>query len=101
VLSVPPPRVPPVERDLTVDVPDRVPAGEVTAAIQAAGRGLLVGLALAGTYRGHPLGADERSLTYRLQFGGGDAPTSEAEVDAAIGTISGSLTANLGARIRG
>jgi phenylalanyl-tRNA synthetase beta subunit len=54
-----------------------------------------------GTYRGHPLGADERSLTYRLQFGGGDRPTPEAEVDAVIGTIGGSLTANLGARIRG
>ncbi|HET7181130.1 MAG TPA: phenylalanine--tRNA ligase subunit beta, partial [Candidatus Limnocylindrales bacterium] len=101
VLAVPPPRVPPVERDLTVDVPDRVPAGDVTAAIHAAGGALLAGAALVGTYRGHPLGPDERSLTYRLRFGGGEAPTSEAEVDAAIGTISGVLTANLGARIRG
>jgi phenylalanyl-tRNA synthetase beta chain len=101
VLSVPPPRVPPIERDLTVDVPDRVPAGDVAAAIRAAGGSLLLTATLVGTYRGHPLGADERSLTYRLQLGGGEKPPSEAEVDAAIGTISGSLMSNLGARIRG
>jgi len=101
VLAVPPPRVPPVERDLTVDVPDRVPAGEVTSAIHAAGGAALADVALVGTYRGHPLGPDERSLTYRLRFGGGEKPPSEADVDAAIGTISGVLTANLGARIRG
>ena len=101
VLSVPPPRVPPAERDLTVDVPDRVPAGGVTVAIRQSAGSSLTDATLVGTYRGHPLGPDERSLTYRLRFGGGDKPPSEAEVDAAIGTISGSLTANLGARIRG
>jgi phenylalanyl-tRNA synthetase beta chain len=101
VQSVPPPRVPPVERDLTVDVPDRVPAGDVIAAIRRAGGELLSDAALTGTYRGHPLGPDERSLTFRLRFGGAEKPPSEAEVDAAIGTISGALTANLGARFRG
>ncbi|MES1239803.1 MAG: hypothetical protein ABUL57_02970, partial [Chloroflexota bacterium] len=101
VQAVPPPRVPPVERDLTVDVPDRVPAGDVTAAIRRAAGDLLVDAALVGTYRGHPLGPDERSLTYRLRFGGGDKPPSDAEIDAAIGTIGASLTALLGARIRG
>ena len=100
VQSVAPPRVPPAERDLTVDVPDRVPAGDVIAAIRAAGGELLAEASLVGTYRGHPLGPDERSLTFRLRFGA-DRPPSEADVDAAIGTISGSLTANLGARIRG
>ncbi|MES1239441.1 MAG: hypothetical protein ABUL57_01120, partial [Chloroflexota bacterium] len=101
VIAAPPPRVPPVERDLTVDVADRVPAGDVTAAIDAAAGDQLVDATLVGTYRGHPLGPDERSLTYRLRFGGADKPPTEAEVDAAIGTISASLTANLGARIRG
>ena len=101
VQSVPPPRVPPVERDLTVDVPDRVPAGDVVAVIRAAGGELLADATLTGTYRGHPLGPEERSLTFRLRFGGGDAPPTEAQLDAAIGTIGSALTANLGARIRG
>jgi phenylalanyl-tRNA synthetase beta chain len=101
VQSVPPPRVPPVERDLTVDIPDRVPAGDVVAAIRSAGGALLVEATLVGTYRGHPLGPNARSLTFRLRFGGGERAVPEPEVDAAIGTISGSLTANLGARIRG
>jgi phenylalanyl-tRNA synthetase beta chain len=101
VQSVPPPRVPPVERDLTVDVPDRVTAGDVIDAVRAAGGDLLVEATLVGTYRGHPLGPDERSLTFRLRFGGGEAATPESDIDATIGTISRSLTANLGARIRG
>jgi phenylalanyl-tRNA synthetase beta chain len=101
VQSVPPPRVPPVERDLTIDVPDSVPAGDVIARLNEAGGDLLTDAALVGTYRGHPLGPDERSLTFRLRFGGGETPTAEADVDATIGTISGALTANLGARIRG
>lgn len=101
VQAVPPPRVPPNERDLTVDVPDAVPAGDVIARIHAHGGRLLADATLAGTYRGHPLGPEERSLTFRLRFGGGEHPPSDADVDAAIGTISSALTAHLGARIRG
>jgi phenylalanyl-tRNA synthetase beta chain len=100
VQAVPLPRVQPVARDLTVDVPDTVAAGDVLGIVRAEGGPLLAKASLVGTYRGQPLGPDERSLTFRLLFGGTDEPPAEADVDAAIGTIGRALTAHLGARIR-
>jgi phenylalanyl-tRNA synthetase beta chain len=100
VLVEPLPRVQPIERDLTIDVPDRVPAADVATAIRGAGGPLLRTVTLAGTYRGKPLGPDERSLTYRLRFGTGDRAPDEAEIEAAISTITASLEHHLGARIR-
>ena len=100
VRAVPLPRFQPIERDLTIDVPDAVPAASVAAGIQTAGGETLEAATLVGTYRGQPLGPDERSLTYRLRFGAADRALADAEVDAAIGTITGALAAQLGARIR-
>ena len=100
VLVEPLPRVQPIERDLTVDVPDRVPAADVSAAIRGAGGPLLLGATLTGTYRGKPLDPNERSLTHRLRFGAGDRTLEDAEVEAALSTITASLEHHLGARIR-
>ena len=100
VLVEPLPKVQPIERDLTVDVPDRVPAADVSARIREAGGPLLLDATLTGTYRGKPLGPEERSLTHRLRFGAGDRALDDAEVEAAIGTITAALQHHLGARIR-
>jgi len=94
------PRVQPIERDLTVDVDDSVPAADVLRAVSDAGAELLEGATLVGTYRGHPLGPGERSLTYRLRFGAADRALLDADVDAALAAIGGALTHHLGARIR-
>ncbi|HXG27055.1 MAG TPA: phenylalanine--tRNA ligase subunit beta, partial [Candidatus Binatia bacterium] len=94
------PRVLPLERDLTVDVPDRVPQGDVAARIRESAGPLLRDLTLTDVYRGRPLGHDERALTYRLRFGGADGSADEAEIDAAISTITASLEHHLGARFR-
>ena len=100
VQANPLPHIQPVERDLTVDVVDDLAAAEVLGTIRAAGGALLEATTLVGTYRGHPLGPDERSLTYRLRFGADDRSLTDAEVDAAIEAISGALTHQEGARIR-
>ena len=100
IVAKPLPRVQPVERDLTIDVPDRVPASDVAARIRAGGGDLLQAATLTGTYRGKPLGPDERSLTYRLRFGTGERTPDEAAIEAAISTITASLEHHLGARIR-
>jgi phenylalanyl-tRNA synthetase beta chain len=94
------PRFQPIERDLTVDVPDTVPAADVVREVLERGGPTLLDAALVGTYRGHPLGPDERSLTFRLRFAAANRALADAEIDEAIGTISGSLTNQLGARIR-
>jgi phenylalanyl-tRNA synthetase beta chain len=101
VQVTPLPHVLPLERDLTVDVPDAIPAAEVARAIEEAGGEGLEDATLAGTYRGHPLGPDERSLTYRLRFEAGDRALTDADVDAAVEAIAGALKHQLGARIRG
>ena len=100
IFAEPLPRVQPIERDLTVDVPDRVPAADVSARIREAGGPLLLDATLTGTYRGKPLGPDERSLTHRLRFSAVDRAIDDAEIDAALSTITGSLEHHLGARIR-
>ena len=100
VSSVPPPRFQPVDRDMTVDVSDSVPGASVARGIRDAGGPQLQDALLVGTYRGHPLGADERSLTFRLRFGAADRQLSDAEVDAAIAEIGVALTHHSGARIR-
>jgi phenylalanyl-tRNA synthetase beta chain len=99
-MIAPLPRVQPIERDLTLDLRDGVPAGDVLTGIRAAGRPLLLDATLTGTYRGKPLADDERSLTYRLRFGAGDRALDETEVETAIRTITASLANDLGARIR-
>jgi phenylalanyl-tRNA synthetase beta chain len=100
VQAEPLPHVLPVERDLTVDVDDRVPAADVSRTAREAGGELLLGAELVGTYRGHPLGPQERSLTYRLRFGAGDRTLTDPEIDAAVATITGALKHQVGARIR-
>jgi phenylalanyl-tRNA synthetase beta chain len=94
------PHVLPIERDLTIDVPDSVDAAAVTRQVTASGGPALQAASLAGTYRGQPLGPDERSLTFRLRFGAPDRAISEEEVDAAIRTITDELVGHLGSRIR-
>jgi phenylalanyl-tRNA synthetase beta chain len=98
---VPPPRVPAPERDLAVVVGDDRSAGDVAAAIEAAGGGLLASASLFDVYRGRPLRDDERSLAYRLRFFAADRTLTEAEVDGAVAAIVGELERRLGARIRG
>jgi phenylalanyl-tRNA synthetase beta chain len=100
VSSVPPPRFPPIERDLTVDVADTVAAADVAGRVREAGGVHLEAVTLVGTYRGHPLGPDERSLTYRLRFSAPDRALADAELDSAVDAISGALVHNIGARIR-
>jgi phenylalanyl-tRNA synthetase beta chain len=94
------PRFQPVERDLTVDVPDRVPAAEVATRLRNAGGDLLEHAALVGQYRGHPLGPDERSLTFRLRFAAAERALTDDDVDGAISTITAALADHVGARIR-
>ncbi len=100
VESEPLPHAQPIERDVTVDVPDAVTAGDATRAVLDSGGSLLESAALVGTYRGHPLPPDMRSLTFRMLFAAPDRVPGDAEVEAAIGAITGALEHRLGGRIR-
>ena len=92
-------RHPEVERDLAIVVPEATAAAAVQAAITARGGELLRDVRLFDIYRGVPLGADEKSLAYRLQFGAPERTLTEAEIEAAVASIVGGL-ADVGGRLR-
>ena len=92
-------RHPEVDRDLAIVVPEATAAAAVQAAIGERGGELLRDVRLFDIYRGAPLGADEKSLAFRLRFGAPDRTLTEAEIEAAIATIVAGLPA-IGGRLR-
>jgi phenylalanyl-tRNA synthetase beta chain len=95
-----PPRHPAVERDLAVVVAEGRPAAEVASAIRRHGGDLLTAVDLFDVYRGRPLEATHKSLAWRLRFQAPDRTLTEAEIDAAIASISAGLSSDVEARIR-
>jgi phenylalanyl-tRNA synthetase beta chain len=87
------------ERDLAIVVGDAVPAASIAEAIRSAGGPDLRSVALFDIYRGAPLGADEKSLAWRLVFQADDRTLTEAELDAAISAIEAAAR-RVGGRIR-
>lgn len=86
---------PAVERDLAVVVPEVTPAGQVADLISAEAGSALDGLVLFDVYRGAPVGADEKSLAFRLQLHGDDEAAPDRVMEGLVGAI-----ASAGWRIR-
>ncbi len=98
----------PVERDIAVIVAEAVTHGQLMQAIHAAPtEGLLQSAVLFDIYRPKadaPAGAlavGEKSLAVRLTLGLGDAPLTDAQIDAAMNAVVSHLGQQLGARLRG
>lgn len=66
--------------DLAFVVADEVPAADVLRTLNKAGGDLLFASELFDTFRSDQLGADRRSLAYRLRFQAGDRTLTDAEV---------------------
>jgi phenylalanyl-tRNA synthetase beta chain len=94
-----PSRHPAGERDIAVVVPETVPAAAVAEVIRSVAGALLVSLGLFDIYRGTPLGADEKSLAWRLVFQADDRTLTEAEIESAIGAVTAAVS-RIGGRIR-
>ncbi len=94
-----PARHPDVERDIAIVVDESRPSGDVGALIGQTAGPLLREARLFDVYRGAPLAADERSLAFRLRFAADDRTLTEAEVEAAMATLTEALIAT-GGRIR-
>ena len=95
-----PDALPGMDRDIAVVVPLAVPAGAVEAIILEHGGVHLRSVRLFDQYRGAPLGADERSLAYRLRFEAVDGTLPDSAVEAAVERVVAVLSARLGARLR-
>ncbi len=93
-------RVPLVERDIAVVVPESRPAGDVEAVIRRSAGTLLRSISLFDVYRGAPLADGELSLAFRLTLQAGDRTLTDAEIDGLVAAVVSGLDRELGAHIR-
>jgi phenylalanyl-tRNA synthetase beta chain len=94
------PRFPPVRRDLAFVVPEEVPAGELGAALLAAGGDLLWGASLFDVFHGGSLPPNTKSLAFAVDFRAPDRTLTDEEAQGAVDAIVAALASGFGAELR-
>lgn len=94
------PVTPAVTRDLALLVPDAVPVGSVTSAVQDTAGGLLELVGVIDEYRGAGLPPGRRGVALRLVFRRRDRTLRDAEVDAVMERIITQLGQTLDTTVR-
>ncbi len=94
------PKVPPVERDLAIVLPEGTLHEEVLRAIQTAGAPLLQEARLFDLYKGKQVSAGKISMAFRLQFSDGDRTLTDEEVATTHQKILKALETSLSAVLR-
>jgi phenylalanyl-tRNA synthetase beta chain len=100
------PRFQPAERDLAVIVSDEVTHDQLLAAIRCADTGgLLRDAMLFDVYKPQQsvpgLASNEKSLAVRLTLARPDATLTDDQIESAVRAVIGSVSAQLGGRLRG
>ena len=93
-------RFPSADIDLAFVIEDRVPAAVVRATISSVGSPLLRDLELFDVFRSESLGADRRSLAFRLRFQADDRTLTDAEVAVVRQAIIDEVVATHDATLR-
>jgi len=93
-------RFPAIRRDLSVVVPEEVPAHSVLDAVRNLAGSLLADLQLFDVYRGEGIDSGSKSLSVGLTLQDSSRTLKEAEVDALLARVIASLRAELGAELR-
>ena len=93
-------KIPPVQRDLAIVVPDPVSYADLHAAVRQEGRPLLEEALLFDLYQGKQVPAGKKSLAFRLIFSDADRTLTEAEIQAAHQKILGRLQQQFAAVLR-
>ena len=91
---------PEVRQDLAFVVGDDVPAAELVAAIHDAGGPELREVAIFDEYRGEQIGADRRSLAFRVVFGSHERTLTDEDVAPLRSAIVETLGERFGAVLR-
>ncbi|MGZ4149678.1 MAG: phenylalanine--tRNA ligase subunit beta [Actinomycetota bacterium] len=94
------PRFPPVRRDLAFVVPEDVPAGELGAALWAAGGDLLWASSLFDVFRGRSLPPGTKSLAFAVDFRAPDRTLTDEEAQRGVDAIVAALASGFGAELR-
>ena len=95
------PKYPSISRDLAVVLPESVSAGEVLAAVKAAGGALLADYHLFDVYTGERVEKGTRSLAISVLFRSEDRTLTDEEADAPFRAIVSQLEKLFGAKLRG
>ena len=93
-------RFPAVRRDLSLVVPEAVPASEVRECIERAGAGVLEDLKPFDVYFGEGIDSGMKSISLALIFQSRSRTLDDTEVNAALSVILDSLAGELGAALR-
>ena len=96
----PPPAFPPVKRDLSLCVPERVTYAEVDGAIREAAGPLASRVELIDRYVGPQLAPGTYSLTFSLEYRDPSRTLTAAEADELHRRVTASLAGRLGTQLR-
>ncbi len=88
-------------RDLALVVDKTMPYERVDSVVRSCALEALQEILLFDVYEGKGIPEDKKSLAVRLTFGRCDRTLTDAEVNAAVETITAALDRDLGARLRG
>ncbi|MEZ6244026.1 MAG: hypothetical protein R3B57_13400 [Phycisphaerales bacterium] len=94
------PAFPPIERDLSLIVPEDLAWARVESLVEGAGLERLEGCSFVGTYRGKQVGEGKKSVTLRLRFRDPSRTLRHEEVDPQVEAVVASAKRELGAEVR-
>ncbi len=93
------PRFPGVKVDVAILAPGDLPAGELAAAIEAAGKGVVADLDLFDLYRGESLGAGKKSLAWHVLLQSEKKTLTDKDAQKFLGRVERAVE-KLGAELR-
>jgi phenylalanyl-tRNA synthetase beta chain len=94
------PRFPGIERDLSVVVDEAVTWATIQNHVTATTPALMEELRFLGTYRGKPIAAGRKSVSFRMIFRDESATLRHEQVDPQVGAIVQRLQSSVGAELR-
>ena len=94
------PAFPAVERDLSLTVPDEVPAVRLERVVARAAGDHLEAIGVRDEYRGPKVPAGNRGLTLRLTFRDAGRTLRDSEVDGAVNRVMSALLREAGVQLR-
>ncbi len=95
------PRLPGIERDLSVVVDEAVAWKAIEEAVRQASPALMESLSFVGAYRGKQVGAGRKSVTLRMRFRDPQATLRHDQVDPQVASVVESLKNRCSAELRG
>ncbi|MCL2458447.1 MAG: phenylalanine--tRNA ligase subunit beta [Desulfobulbus sp.] len=94
------PKYPAVKRDISLVVPDAVPAGDLLRAIQAQQQKYLESVEIFDVYRGKPIQGGHKSVALSVTYRSATATLDDQSVDKIHGKIVNTLMTEFNARYR-